>query len=319
MKNYQHDILIRYIAAIIILCPILGCSKNIIPQKPIQPNKYRSLVIVAAATAAVSKDSDPDNPPQPDNPSNPVRRHTECPSCNYKGWLGDGQPRADCPDCDFNNDGDNDDPMSVFGDIIKSLNEQKAAKAIAEQKAAEQKAAEKRIAEQKAAEKKIAEQKEAEQKALEQKKLEESKYEFTEEELGLKSYDSAPASNLQWSTNTKDAIDRSSGNKPILVLLSREEPGSIWLDEKVIEFINGNYVPLHASTISANVENAWASYAKKSNVVIKDKDIYIFNDNVFCILDSAGQFTSNAVNTYIPVPNTPEELIEALKNYNKGN
>lgn len=269
---------IRYIAAILILCPILGCSREVvIPQKPIEPNKYRNLVIVAAALAAVtpanSTPVDPDNPPEPNNP---VRRHTDCPDCNYKGWLGDGQPRADCPACDFNNDGNNEDPMSVFGEIIKSLNAQYAAEAVAEQKL----------------------------------ETEKNKSEFTEEELRL----SKPKTQLEWVKDTQEAIKKSAGTKPILVVLTATELSPAWHDKEVVEYINENYIPLCADLMSITVENAWASMAPKDDSVVKNGMFYSFKNDVFTVLNSNGEFTTEAAKTYIDVPISSKKLLELLKN-----
>jgi hypothetical protein len=45
----------------------------------------------------------------------------KCQSCDGQGWLGDGRPRADCPDCDRDGDGDNADPLPAQDAALPAL------------------------------------------------------------------------------------------------------------------------------------------------------------------------------------------------------
>jgi hypothetical protein len=77
---------------------VTGCD-----NKPIDyTGDYLAGVSIACGVAAVQTPQAPAPTPTPDG---------ECQSCSGQGWLGDGQPRADCPDCDRDKDGDLDDPL----------------------------------------------------------------------------------------------------------------------------------------------------------------------------------------------------------------
>lgn len=104
---------IYFIIVLFISTIFVGCSTNSVPD--INPRKYINLCACSAAMAAIKSNEDFDPvKPVPDNPEPTVRPPKDCETCSHRGWLGDGRPRSDCPDCDANGDGSNEDPMSVF-------------------------------------------------------------------------------------------------------------------------------------------------------------------------------------------------------------
>lgn len=79
-----------------LLC--VGCS----PPATDYTGLYVPGLSVVCGVAEVRGPLVPEPAPEPDG---------VCRSCDGQGWLGDGRPRADCPDCDRNGDGDNRDPL----------------------------------------------------------------------------------------------------------------------------------------------------------------------------------------------------------------
>lgn len=76
--------MVRYITALILL---VGCQGEELYRPP--DNTYLPAIAVATAIVAES----PGTPDEPDTPSG------DCETCDGRGWLGDNQPRNDCPDC----------------------------------------------------------------------------------------------------------------------------------------------------------------------------------------------------------------------------
>lgn len=68
--------------AFTLLAMCLGCASPTVPS-------YLPTLAVAAGVAATVEEAAP--VPEPAG---------KCQTCDGRGWLGDGQPRADCPDCE---------------------------------------------------------------------------------------------------------------------------------------------------------------------------------------------------------------------------
>lgn len=75
------------IRLILPLMLIAGCT-----LPPIEVDSYIPAISVCCGVAATTSETVPSPKPSPD-PSE------DCDTCGGEGWLGDGQPRSDCPDC----------------------------------------------------------------------------------------------------------------------------------------------------------------------------------------------------------------------------
>jgi hypothetical protein len=80
----------------IIAVLLAGCSAPLASHD----GQYLSGIAVCASIAETQTPVAPQ--PEPSD---------KCQSCDGQGWLGDGRPRADCPDCDRDGDGDLADPL----------------------------------------------------------------------------------------------------------------------------------------------------------------------------------------------------------------
>lgn len=103
---------IQIITAILLALATSGCIDR---RQDIKPDRYIGLIAVAAAVANTTQGNNtrPVDPVVPDKPDGVIRTE-DCDTCAQKGWLGDGRPRTDCPDCDYDGDGDVNEPLSIF-------------------------------------------------------------------------------------------------------------------------------------------------------------------------------------------------------------
>ena len=85
---------------------ICGCSAPLVDHS----GQYLSGIAVCASIAETQTPVAPQ--PEPSD---------KCQSCDGQGWLGDGRPRADCPDCDRDGDGDNADPLPAQDAALPAL------------------------------------------------------------------------------------------------------------------------------------------------------------------------------------------------------
>ena len=104
----------KNISIILIACLLLaGCDK--INTKEIEPKKYVALVSVCSGMATLQADRPSPSPMPRPTPSPNVPLPKDCDICGGKGWLGDGRPRSDCPNCDASRppDGNADEDLSI--------------------------------------------------------------------------------------------------------------------------------------------------------------------------------------------------------------
>lgn len=257
---------------------ISGCSRVTRPN--IEPNKYINLCACSAAMASVRPNDDV-NPSGPDViPDTPtVRRPKDCDTCSHNGWLGDGRPRSDCPDCDYNGDGNNEDPMSVFNQIIQES--------------------------EKPIEKPIEKPGDKPEEGLDNKLEEQA--EFTNEELGL--------DYIKWTTNSQQAISKAKSiDKPILVVLEEGTPSDIWDDDDIIKLVNDRFVTLFGDLSDQMIGSAWAKEARNTKLVKFQNSTFQFKQPIIAILTPEGTFGKNdPTKVFFEIPSNKTKLLKLLQ------
>ncbi len=87
----------------------VGCKENIFIPKP-SPDKYLNYVVVCAGGTSIDRVSVPSPDPEP-SPEEATKTK-DCQECGQQGFFGDGRPRRDCPYCDYNEDGNNQESLN---------------------------------------------------------------------------------------------------------------------------------------------------------------------------------------------------------------